>query len=401
MLFTLLSASLITLAAHTDPIADLREWVAKPERPSLGSQPFAESHLSRDQAAAALDILWEARAADLRRERLKEWTDKSITLGDKTMKFDFKVFGERPPSGRSLFLSMHGGGGAPKSVNDQQWQNQIRLYTPSEGVYLAPRAPTDTWNLWHEHHIDDFFDRIIENAIVFEGVDPHRVYLMGYSAGGDGVYQLAPRTADRYAAAAMMAGHPNDAAPDNLRNLPFAIHMGANDAAYNRNTVAEEWGKKLSALQKADPDPKTAYPHVCVLHKGKGHWMDREDAAAVPWMQTFTRNPLPTRVVWEQSGRTHARFYWISIEPADAKQGLRVVASREGHTITLSRSSPVPITLRLDDRLLDLDKPVRVVMDSKTVFEDTAPRTIRTLYDSLAERADPTSACAARITVRS
>jgi poly(3-hydroxybutyrate) depolymerase len=49
---------------------------------------------------------------------------------------------------------------------------------------------------------------------------------MGYSAGGDGVFQIAPRMADHWAAAAMMAGHPGDAAALNLRNLPFTIFMG-------------------------------------------------------------------------------------------------------------------------------------------------------------------------------
>ena len=108
------------------------------------------------------------------------------------MKFDFIVFGEKPKNGRSLFISMHGGGGAPPKVNESQWRNQMRLYKPKEGIYLCPRAPTDTWNLWHQSHIDPLFDRLIENLIIFEGVDPERVYLMGYSAGGDGVYQLAP-----------------------------------------------------------------------------------------------------------------------------------------------------------------------------------------------------------------
>ena len=90
---------------------------------------------------------------------------------------------------------MHGGGGAPRRVNESQWENQIKLgkaYKPAAGLYVAPRAPTDSWNLWHEGHIDPLFDRLIQNMIVFEGVDPDRVYLMGYSAGGDGVYQLAP-----------------------------------------------------------------------------------------------------------------------------------------------------------------------------------------------------------------
>ncbi|MEM7298333.1 MAG: hypothetical protein AAF391_08720 [Bacteroidota bacterium] len=53
---------------------------------------------------------------------------------------------------------------------------------------------------------------------------------MGYSAGGDGVYQLAPRMADSLAAAAMMAGHPNDASPLGLRNIGFTLHMGGKDA---------------------------------------------------------------------------------------------------------------------------------------------------------------------------
>ena len=156
---------------------------------------------------------------------------KRIELDGRTMKFDLKIFGEKPAAGYSLFISMHGGGGAPPQVNEKQWINQLRLgdaYLPKEGVYLTPRAPTDTWNLWHQGHIDAFFDRIIENLIVLEGINANRVFLMGYSAGGDGVYQLAPRMADRLAAASMMAGHPNGVPLLSLRNVPFALQVGAN-----------------------------------------------------------------------------------------------------------------------------------------------------------------------------
>ncbi len=138
-----------------------------------------------------------------------------------------------------------------------------------------PRAPTDNWNLWHEGHIDPLFDRLIEDMIVFEEVNPNRVYITGYSAGGDGVYQLAPRMADRFAAAAMMAGHPNETSPLGLRNWPFAIHMGDKDAAYKRNEVAAEWRDKLKALREADPQ---GYEHLVKLHAGRGHWMNGEDA---------------------------------------------------------------------------------------------------------------------------
>ena len=248
-------------------------------------------------------------------------------MASATMPFFLKTFGKQPKEGWSLWISMHGGGGAPKAVNDQQWENQKRLYRLEEGIYVAPRAPTDNWNLWHEAHIDVLFDRLLEDLIVLKQVDPNRVYILGYSAGGDGVYQLAPRMADRWAAAAMMAGHPNDASWLGLRNIGFAIQVGELDGAYNRNKVAQQWIKKLDELQRDDPK---GYVHFAKVHKNKSHWMDREDAKVLPWMAAIKRNPLPDRVVWKQSGVTHDRLYWLAV-PKDAPvAGAEVVAKRRG-----------------------------------------------------------------------
>ena len=43
------------------------------------------------------------------------------------------------------------------------------------------------------------------------------------------------KLADRLAGANMSAGHPNGVSPVNLYHVPFAIQMGENDSAYNRN----------------------------------------------------------------------------------------------------------------------------------------------------------------------
>ena len=308
-----------------------------------------ERHLSvpkmeLDQASAkkVADRLWtqvKKDMASLFPLELKDATKNGeikmgeITAGGKTMKYLVREIGEEPKDGRSLWISMHGGGGAPARVNDGQWKNQIQLYSPKEGIYIAPRAPTNTWNLWHEGHIDDLFDALIAQYVAQKGVNPNKVYLMGYSAGGDGVYQLAPRTADRYAAAAMMAGHPNDASPLGLRNLPFRIFMGANDAAYKRNQIAAEWGEKLKALQKKDPK---GYEHGVTIYEGLGHWMERKDAEAVPWMAGKTRNPWPKKIVWCQSGRTHERFYWLSLPKGSLKKGLTVTAEVKGQIIEIT-----------------------------------------------------------------
>ena len=78
-----------------------------------------------------------------------------------------------------------GGGNAPARVNDSQYENQIKLaqaYKPKAGLYVAPRAPTDTWNLWHEAHIDPLFQHLIEDYVA----------LGGYSALAKALSKMSP-----------------------------------------------------------------------------------------------------------------------------------------------------------------------------------------------------------------
>lgn len=358
------------------------------ERPPLEEQPFASVPLTAADSERAKTLLVDDHAARIRVEREAENAAQSITMGDYTLRYAFTIFGEAPPEGRSLFLSLHGGGEADAATNDGQWENQQVLYQPDEGIYLSPRAPTNTWNMWHQDHIDPLFTRLIENLIVFEGVNPNRVYVMGYSAGGDGVYQLGPRMADYWGAAAMMAGHPNDAQPLSLRNIGFAVHVGALDADFDRNTIGAQWGEMLDALQAEDPE---GYEHQVEVHAGKGHWMDLEDAVAVPWMAGFTRNPMPNRVVWLEDDAPHERFYWLRLSEPDRRAGVLVEASYEGQTVVVEGEGVgAELEVMLDDAMLDLDEPVEVVTpDGQELFSGTVERTILDIYRTLEERGDP------------
>lgn len=374
----------------------LKKYLAESPRPELDKQPFATIPLSRSGAEQVRQLLWEDHVATIRETRAEEMRNKVIELNGKRMRFDYRVFGEKPEGGRSLFISLHGGGNAAPRVNDQQWENQKILYQPEEGVYVAPRAPTDTWNLWHEGHIDDMFDRLIENMIVFEDVNPDRVYVMGYSAGGDGVYQLAPRMADRWAAAAMMAGHPNDASPLGLRNIAFTIQMGGRDSAYNRNGIAQEWAERLAKLKADDPD---GYEHWVEIYPQFGHWMNRVDRAAVPWMARYTRRTFPDKVVWHQSSRTHNRFYWLAVDEEHRQAGATVVARRDGQTIIIESCDVPRLHIRLNDQMLNLDQPVTVEYQGKQLFFGKVKRTTTTIAQTLAERGDPKAVYCAEIVV--
>jgi hypothetical protein len=392
--------SAAALAALEDYLARARD-----ARPPLGEQPFATVPLLRPDAERAARLLWDDYAAFVRQARAgevgaTETQAATVRAGASTLRYYMARRGAEPAGGRSLFISMHGGGNAPAATNDQQWRNQIQLvsgYMPQDALWVAPRAPIDDWNMWFVPAIEALFDRLITNLIVFEGVNPNKVYLTGYSAGGDGVYQLGPRMADRWAGAVMSAGHPNDASPLNLRNVAFAIHVGGNDSAYNRNTVAAEWGARLDRLAEGDPD---GYPHEWRVHPGLPHWMNLADAVAIPFVQRHTRDPIPSKVVWRQSNVTQPRFYWLAVEAEDARQGTEVTAAYSGDTVTLSSTSGLSrLRVRLTDAMIDLDRPVTVEHEGRELFTCEVERTIAVLARTLDERGDPALMFCSEVTV--
>lgn len=387
--------------ALTGPLASLHAWIARAPSDRSAQDPALQAPLTRAEATAALRLLAADRLAQLASEGREDLGRQSITLGDRTLRWMANTFGETPADGRSLWISMHGGGNAPPRVNDQQWTNQSRLYAPAylptEGIYLAPRAPTDTWNLWHEAHIDPLFQRLIDLHVALLGVNPEKVYLLGYSAGGDGVWQLAPRMADRFAAASMMAGHPNEASLLGLRNLPFGLFMGGADAAYKRNQIAAERGAELDRLAAADPD---GYPHFVRIYEGLPHWMNRRDAEALPWMAQFKRRTWPRKIVWVQDDVVHRRFYWLAVpEGVPIGDRAKIVAELQDRTLTLTGDVPSRLQLRLSDALLDLDAPLTVRVNGTEVFQGTVPRKATHLAASLEQRADAASAASAVLTL--
>tara|TARA_B100001287_G_scaffold79207_1_gene65957 strand:- start:498 stop:1652 length:1155 start_codon:yes stop_codon:yes gene_type:complete len=318
--------------------------------------------------------------------RSDEMEDHVIELKDKKIKFDIKHFGEQGEDGWSLFISLHGGGGTTESENNRLWNRHKTLYELEDGILFTPRSPSNTWNMWFQSHVDTFFNRIIQNMIAFHNVDPNKIYIMGRSAGGDGIYQVAPRMADRFAAAAMSAGHPNDSSPLGLRNTAFTIHMGENDSLYNRNDMAVKWGNDLRKLNEEDPE---GYRYYIKIYKNKGHWMDNLEASALDWMSDFIRNPYPSKVVWKQGNVLHKRFYWLRNE--DPSFGDLIECNIDDQIITVLSSSSSKITIQLNDDLVDMDREITVNYLGRQLFKGFVYRDIDIIERSIREYGDPKS----------
>ena len=363
------------------------------ERQPIAKQLFNTVPLSKAHARQAQKLLWDDYAKYIKENRQAEMDSRKITIGEMSMPFFYTVTGDIPEGGRSLYISLHGGGGTTQQVNDGQWENQKKLYQIHEGVYLAPRAPNNAWNMWFQDHIDAMFDRIIQNMIIFENVNPNRIYLMGYSAGGDGLYRMAPRMADRWAATSMMAGHPGDTSMISLFNTPFSIHAGANDTAYNRNSEAVKYGEIMDELERTNPG---GYPHWTEIYPDKGHWIDKGAADAIPWMHSFTRNPNPKKIIWQQN--KHKRFFWLAVDKLSQDKVVHVKIRDQ--IINVNADDLDEISIRLNDNMLDLNYEIIVKSDNKELYKGPANRTINTIHKTLAERGDPTSTFTSEITVK-
>lgn len=373
----------------------LEKWSQDPAL-TLNEATLSSKALSKNEVIQATDLItkgWKIRNAEKYR---KAWSQKTFNQNNLKMLFDYRIFGEKPSDGRSLYISMHGGGNAPAAVNNQQWYNQIRLYEPQEGVYVAPRAPWDDWNMWFKPGLDEFFEDIIRATVALLDVNPDKVYLLGYSAGGDGVWRMAPRMADRWAAASMMAGHPGEASQVNLRNLPFMIWMGELDGAYDRNKLAAEKGLVLDSLQQKDPE---GYIHETHIVKGKSHWMDRVDSAAISWMAQYHRNPFPEKITWRQENVVRPSLYWLETVVQDAKPGMEAIVEHQGNTFTILKNDYKELTIALNDTMIDFERPVEIIYQENKIFSGKINRTLKDIYQSMEKREDEKLLFSARLTI--
>lgn len=396
----LLLLALTALAPRTvaQKVSELSASLRNQGVTSFCQSAAAGQPLSLKKAQQLRDSLTAQWRADQQRTSRAAWQSSVMTSDTLQLKFDRQIFGSKPADGRSLYISLHGGGAMTEAFNNGQWNNQKRLYRPAEGVYIAPRAPWNAWNMWFLPGLDGLLEQLISAEIVWDDVNPDKVYLLGYSAGGDGVWRMAPRMADRWAAASMMAGHPGEASQVNLLNVPFMIWMGEHDAEYNRNALAAAKGLVMDSLQRACPE---GYVHETHIVKGRGHWMEHADTAAIAWMARYQRNPLPRHIVWRQEDVILPTFYWLEVRPTEARPGMRVdaVIHPERNEVELLRCDYTHLTLWLNDELLNLNKTVRVTYQGNVLFKGKVNRTAAHMVSTLWHRGDPRWCFSARIDV--
>lgn len=428
---TAASTAATTTAAPEAPLSPAAKTLAS-VRAEI--ETLAGSLNSIEAVEKMRDLVWQEYVANIkanqssRKNEIKRNQTTKIKINGVTMKVMTRVVGSAPKDGYPLFLIYHGGGYDPNNqYNEQQWSGMAERYDDVPGIYCSIRSVSDkevSGQIFSTDISWKFYDRIIADCIVYMKANPNQVYIVGYSAGGNGVYQIAPRITDRLAAATMSAGHPEGIDLTNLYNLPFYLQVGELDTAYTRNTLTVEYDQKLDALAEQYGG---GYYHKCFVHANTEHgavgdflsnqtviadndaWLAAQqsgtayeggtvqaDTHAAKLMTTHTRDPLPERIVWNVGTNSNANnrrginsFYWLS---AKATNGI-IDASydKATNTITIAECSirRANVTIYLNEEMVDLFSPVKIVMPDGSVQEFTPEISLDLLRETTKERGDP------------
>jgi hypothetical protein len=344
------------------------------------------------------------------------YTYANITINGLTMRYLYREF----YGARNLLIVLHGGGQTTGEENNKAWDDMTWLYNSimqeKGGVIVAPRMPKDLWNGWFIPEIDAFLNKIISCMVAEFSVDPNRVYLLGYSAGGDGVYRLGPRMADKWAGVAMYAGHPGATTPENLRNVFFLGRVGEYDDEFksketghkvnlnlNRPKLVLEYGQKIQALKVGND--ASSYNYSTEIKSGFEHG-DVPSAEGVRKIMDYTRNPYPDTVVWKQSGSGDDQIitkhmYWLYIENPTDGQFIRATHSasnKQSFTIEEVRNLS-SITIKLNQEMCDLKQKIEVTHKGSIIYNDFATTDDKFIANEF-ERFDPKMFFVAKVTVK-
>jgi predicted esterase len=344
--------------------------------------------LLAEHETAVRAVVWKAYQASAVTDNLKkDFADKQVRFKDYVSPFVGREVGAKPKKGWPLVVALHGGGGAPKQVNDSQWQIMQRYYKDHPEVsgykYLALRAPNDSWNGFYDDYVPPLIVNLIRQFTLLGEVDPDRVYLIGYSHGGYGAFFIGPKIPDRFAAVHSSAAAPTDGtiSPLSLRNTRFTFMVGDDDNAYGRKDRCEKFDKAMEKLKDLNPGE---FPVEFELKKGFGHG-NLPDRDKLKDMLAFTRNPAPHRLTWEPTDAIITNFFWLTL--AKPEKGQSIDATLRDNTARITTRKVKEFDLDLDGRLAALDKPLRVVLDGKAQVVTLRPQLL-TLCQSLLERGD-------------
>jgi predicted esterase len=133
---------------------------------------------------------------------------------------------KRPQDRWPLILFLHGSGERGRPLRALEGQGPLGSINAGHAlpfIVVSPLCPNGQW--WSPEGLS----RVLDQVEASYRVDATRIYVTGVSMGGFGVYDVAARYPQRFAAMAVLSGGGEPATAERLKTVPAWIFHGADD----------------------------------------------------------------------------------------------------------------------------------------------------------------------------
>ena len=376
----------------------VREYVEAPDA-GRAEQLFAEILNRKDATIAAVSPILAA-GRSYRSRPVGAQPNQLVRVGSHLYRYGLYVPDSyTPDNAHSLVICLHGAGFTGDSYLER-WQTRL-----GDGYILA--CPTIPMGDWWTRAAEELVLATLRAVETRYRIDPDRVFLTGMSNGGIGAYLIGAHHATRFAAVVpMAAGLDEVLLPflENFRQTPLYIIHGKQDQVMPvrlSRTIDEALTELGYAHVYREHD--RAHPHA------GGHFFPREELPdLVAWLGRRHREPAPKTLTVVQDASHLLPFGWVRIDATDriAEFSDNLVDHRD-EFITNRRYAKLDaavvgpnrievrtkfvrrFTLFLNDSLVDFSRPVTVVTNGATSFEEAVTPDRRTLLHEARLRQDP------------
>jgi predicted esterase len=341
----------------------------------------------------------------------------------------------RPDRATGLIVFMHGGGNkssrkAPRwfmnfpDDGDDESSQLGDLFEATGMIAIGPSAP---WNerssyRWCLRESDDYLADVILECKSRFNIDPDRVFLIGHSMGGFGAYHHIQRQPDRFAAVVVNAGSWSLAHWPVIRGTPLCIVQGVHDAVRGQrwhytDVQYARFTDKLLSGQKLD--------YVYFEHEGE-HSVSSGKKFLARYLKSadkVRRDPYARHVVlasplgfdedycfpvkhnrWltlDESAEGDLEYDELVTNGADDFDDWRLrhrkgksngasidAVNRGDNTIVVNTRNVARFTVWLHPRMVDVEKPVTISVNGKTLFTGKVRSSLATALESYERRHD-------------
>lgn len=400
------------------------KWVLRRKEDKEKERPSAKRKLSSSELSRLLKLVKDAvrkGLSDKVKERLKafdglskkefrkvtevitEWKQfKKQSLTSFTMQSagmeTFIHLPEKydPKKAYPLILVLHGAGDTGRNLRGA-WANTKTdwgLKVRAEYIVAAP-----TWRpaRWWEWPRGKEIYTVLEDLKNAFNVDTDRIILTGFSNGAHSTWSLGMKQPSLFAALAPQAGLPVSEAGRgmDLQMLAALMHL----PVFLINSADDRICPASATKQVAARFKRLGYDNF--THKefpSGGHTAHFEYWGELfRWIEKRRRDLFPKKFVFMSDHQELNTAYWLRLDGISPRSN--VSAEVKANTVSLKVENATRLTVYLSDRIVDLDRPVKIVVNGKKRFSGLLKRSAATAVEEALRRNDRSAVFSASVDV--